>query len=419
MYALIDCNCFYASCERLFRPDLRTKPIVVLSNNDGCIIALTPEAKALGIKMGVPYFKVKAFCKQNKVEAFSSNYTLYGDLSERVMSTIQDCWSDTEIYSIDEAFLDLSTLPPTYIDTFCQELQIKVLKNTGIPTSIGIGPTKTLAKIANHIAKRKLKIPVFNVNHQLHWLSKVDVSDVWGVGRQWAKKLNTLGVNTAADLARLDSRMIKKSFNVVLQRTAMELNSIPCLGLQVDEPKKSIISSCSFGGLQTDFQSLAQGISHHCATAWAKMRKQGLITQHVSVFLRSNRFRTDLKQYSPSIGFQLINPTDDVRNLTCCALFGLNKMFKSGVFYHKSGVMFANLVNKKYRQIDLFNPLSEDNIAHAEVVMSTLDLINKKYGERTIRLAAEGFNQDWSMKRQLKTPNYTTQWSDLPIVYVR
>lgn len=419
MYALIDCNSFYASCERLFRPDLRTKPVVVLSNNDGCVIALTPEAKDLGIKMGVPYFEVKAFFKEHKVEAFSSNYTLYGDLSERVMSTIQDCWPDTEIYSIDEAFLNLSTLPQIYVDDFCRELQIKVLKNTGIPTSIGIGPTKTLAKIANHVAKRKLKIPVFNVCDQLHWLSKIEVGDVWGVGRQWEKKLNILGVNTAADLAKLDSKMIRRSFNVVLQRTALELNSIPCLGLQVDEPKQSIISSCSFGGLQTDFHFLAQGISHHCSTAWAKMRKQGLITQHLSVFLRSNPFRTDLKQHSPSVGFRLINPTDDIRNLTNSALFGLRKIFKPGIRYHKSGVMFADLINKQYRQIDMFNPLSEDEMTHAETVMSTLDLINKKYGDRTIRLAAEGFNKNWSMRRQLKTPNYTTQWSDLPMVYVR
>lgn len=419
MYALIDCNSFYASCERLFRPDLRTKPVVVLSNNDGCVIALTPEAKELGIKMGVPYFEVKAFCKEHKVEAFSSNYTLYGDLSERVMSTIQDEWPDTEIYSIDEAFLNLSTLHQIYIDAFSWDLQKKVLKNTGIPTSIGIGLTKTLAKIANHVAKKKLKIPVFNVTNEMHWLTKIDVGDVWGVGRQWAKKLNSLGVHTAADLAALDFRCIKKTFNVVLQRTAMELNGIPCLGLEIEEPKKSIISSCSFGGLQTDFETLSQGISHHCSTAWTKMRRQGLITQHLSVFLRSNPFRTDLKQYYPSIGFRLVNPTDDIRHLTRCAKFALRKIYKPGIHYHKSGVMFAGLIGKQFRQIDMFNQPSNEEMAHTEVVMNTLDFINNKYGARTLRLAAEGFNKKWSMKRQLITPNYTTQWSDLPTVYVR
>ncbi|MBA2649527.1 MAG: Y-family DNA polymerase [Legionella sp.] len=419
MYALIDCNSFYASCERVFRPDLRTTPVVVLSNNDGCVIALTPEAKALGIKMGVPYFEVKALCKQLGIQAFSSNYTLYGDLSERVMSTIEDTWPHTEIYSIDEAFLDLRSLPSQDLTNFTWGLQRKVLKNTGIPTSIGVGPTKTLAKIANHVAKKKLKIPVFNVTHELHWLGLIDVGDVWGVGRQWTKKLNALGIFTAADLANMDFALIKKRFNVVLQRTAMELKGIPCLGLEIDEPKKSIVSSCSFGVMQTDFDMLSRGISHHCSTAWSKMRKQELITQHLSVFLRSNRFRDDLKQYNPSIGFKIVNPTDDIRKLTRLAKFALKKIYRPGIHYSKSGVMFADLINKQYRQMDLFNQPSDEDLAHTAVVMDTLDLINKKYGARTVRLAAEGFNKSWSMKRQLKTPNYTTQWSDLPTVFVR
>jgi len=419
MYALIDCNSFYASCERVFRPDLRHTPIIVLSNNDGCVIARTTEAKALGIKMGVPYFEVKALCKKCHVQVFSSNYTLYGDLSARVMSIIQDVWPETEVYSIDEAFLHLRTLPLGAVDVFCDELQRKVLKDTGIPTSIGIGPTKTLAKIASHVAKTKLNTAVFNVISQLHWLSLISVGDVWGVGRQWTKKLNALGVYTAQDLASLDISLVKRRFGVGLQRTVMELNGRACLTLDLGEVKKTIMSSCSFGSLQTDEQYLSEGVSHHCATAWAKLRKQNLVAQHLSVFVRSNPFRQDLEQYSSSFALRLTNPTDDLRYLTRCAKFCLRKIVKPGIHYQKCGVMLGDLMSKERRQMDLFHQPSYDEIAHTTAVMNTLDLINNKYGARTIRLAAEGFSKSWSMKNQLKTPSYTTQWSDLPTAYVR
>lgn len=419
MFALVDCNNFYASCERLFRPDLRTTPIIVLSNNDGCVVARSNEAKALGIKMGVPYFETKALCKQHKVKVFSSNYTLYGDISQRVMSVIEEDWPETEIYSIDEAFLNLSTLPTSAHEKFCWALQKKILRHTGIPTSIGIGPTKTLAKLANHIAKKKMKTPVFAIEHNSKWLQEIEVNEVWGVGFQWTKKLFALGVRTAKDLAVLDRQLVKKKFNVVLQRTVLELNGISCIGLDIPEPKQSIMSSCSFGGLQNDYQVIREGISHHCATAWSKMRKQNLIAQHLSIFLRSNPFRNDLLQYSSIIGFRLVNPTDDLRMLTRCALYCLRKIYKPEIHYHKSGVLLADLVDKRYRQMDLFNQPSEHLLNTSDKVMNAMDLVNKKYGERTIRLAAEGFKKEWSMKRQLKSPNYTTRWSELPIVIAR
>lgn len=417
MFALIDCNNFYASCERLFRPDLKTTPIVVLSNNDGCVIARSNEAKALGIKMGIPYFQVEGFCKIKGVKAFSSNYTLYADISARVMQLIQEFWPETEIYSIDEAFLDLQTLATEKIDSFACDLQRKVLKHIGMPVSIGIGQTKTLAKVANHVAKKRLKIPVFNVSDSREkWLEQLQVSDVWGVGRQWTKKLQSFGITNALQLSKLNPAIAKNLFNVVLQRTVLELKGFPCLELEVEEPKQSIISSCSFGGLQTDFQYIKEGISHHCATAWGKMRKQGLIAQHLSVFILSNPFRKDLPQYSNNIGFRLINPTDDLRYLTKCAQFCLHKIFKEDIYYHKSGVIFSNLMQKKYQQIDLFNQPADSEILKADEIMKTIELINNKYGSRTMRLAAEGFHKVWSMKRQLKSPNYTTQWSELPIV---
>lgn len=420
MFALIDCNNFYTSCERLFRPDLRTVPIIVLSNNDGCVVARSNEAKALGIKMGVPYFEVKGLCKQHHVQVFSSNYTLYGNLSNRVMSVIEHYWPETEIYSIDEAFLNLTTLPHSQINSFCWELQKTILKNTGIPVLIGIGRTKTLAKVANHVAKKKLKMSVFDVtNQEKLWLSQLEVDDVWGVGRQWSKKLLGLGITNAYELSQMNPRLVKDRFNVMLQRTVLELSGRPCLELEELTAKKSIISSCSFGGLQSDFNFIQEAISHHCATAWAKMRRQGLIAQHLSVFIRSNPFRKDLAQYSNSIGFRLVNPTDDIRSLTKAAKFCLAKIYRQDIHYHKSGVLLADLIDKQYRQMDLFQQPSDEEILETEKVMKLIDAVNKKYGSRTLRLAAEGFRKSWSMKRQLKSPHYTTRWSELPVAFLR
>lgn len=418
MFALIDCNNFYASCERLFQPALVNKPILVLSNNDGCVIARSNEAKALGIKMGVPYFEVKALCKQHKVHVFSSNYTFYGDMSRRVMSVIDENWPEVEIYSIDEAFLDLKTLPLSEQDEFCRRLQQKILRYTGIPVSIGIGPTKTLAKMANHIAKKELKVPVFNINDQYFWLSKIAVGDVWGVGRQWSKKLIQQGIDTAQDLAAVDLRGIKDRFNVMLQRTIRELQGTPCVGLQEFESRQSIVSSKSFGCMQTEYAAVAQAISSHCARACEKLRHQGLVARHLSVFVQTNRFRLDLPQYQQSIGFKLVNSTDDLRYLTRCAKFCLRKIFRSGFYYQKVGVYLGDLISKNYVQMDLFNQPSEEQLIQAEKFMAVLDAINSKYGRHTLRLAAEGHVKPWAMRTQLRSPSYTTQWSELPVVIV-
>ncbi len=420
MLALVDCNNFYASCERLFRPDLADQSILILSNNDGCIIARSNEAKALGLKMGEPFFKVRALCKQHQVNVFSSNYTLYGDLSDRVMRVIQDSWPQAEIYSIDEAFLDLSTMSPDLIDKFCMKLQQNILQYTGIPTSIGIGPTKTLAKLANHTAKNKLSIPVFNITNQRDWLDKIAVGDVWGVGHQGVKKFNSMGIHTAKDLTHLDYRLARKKFGVSLLRTIMELNGQPCLSvLDTDDVKKSIISSCSFGALQTDYQALTEAISFHCATAWGKLRKHELRTQHLSIFIRSNPFRQDLEGYTNSVGFRLIHRSDDIRYLTRAALLCLKQIYKPGIYYHKCGVIFTDLVHRNQQQLNLFDSISPAEQLKSCQVMALMDSINEKYGQRTIRLAAEGVQQSWLMKRKIKTPNYTTRWSDLPIVYAR
>lgn len=416
MYALIDCNNFYASCERLFRPDLQTKPIVVLSNNDGCVIARSNEAKALKIKMGEPYFKIKALCRKHSVHVFSSNYALYGDLSHRVMTLIDSRWPAMEIYSIDEAFLDLSTLAIDKQDDFCTALQAYILKATGIPTSIGIGQTKTLAKIANHICKKELNIPVFNISNQRDWLQKIEVGDVWGVGRQWTKKLQALGVFTAADLVAVNITDIKNQFNVVLMRTVMELQGIPCCGLQDTSPSKSIVSSRSFGEMQTEFTPLSQAISSHVARAYEKLRQQHLLVKRLTVFVQGNPFRLDLAQYNNKIQFKLIHPTDDLRLITRIARRCLTKIYKSGFHYKKVGVYFEDLVNHDYRQLDLFDQPTDLALHKKDDLMKVFDNINQKFGRHTIKLAAEGFSKPWGMRANMQSPRYTTQWSDLPVI---
>lgn len=418
MFALIDCNNFYASCERLFRPDLRTVPIIVLSNNDGCVIARSNEAKTLGIAMGIPYFKIKGFCKENHVAVFSSNYTLYGDLSYRVMCTIENSWEDVEIYSIDEAFLDLAAMPEANRTIFCQNLQRRILKDTGIPTSIGLGRTKTLAKIANHLAKKVLKTPVVSMDNTTTHLENIAIGDVWGVGRQWAKKLACHGLHTADALAKANPRFIKEAFNVVLMRTALELRGIPCGNLGESTKKQSIVSSKSFGSLQTDYQYLAEAISCHCRRAYEKMRQQELITTHIAVFVQSNRFRQDLPQYNNTLTFKLIHATDDLSYLTRVAKFCLNKIYKKGIHYQKVGVLMSPLIDKNHQQLDFFNQPSDERIAKKQQILSVFDAINQKFGRHSLSLAAEGCKKPWSMKQDMKSPNYTTQWSELARVMV-
>ncbi|WP_419419223.1 Y-family DNA polymerase [Legionella sp. D16C41] len=416
MFALIDCNNFYASCERLFRPDLRNKPVIILSNNDGCVIARSNEAKALGIKMGEPYFKVKDLCRVNQVTLFSSNFTLYGDLSARVMRIIEEAWDRVEIYSIDEAFLDLTAMPKNKLNDFCATLQKQILKYTGIPTSIGIGQTKTLAKLANAVAK-KLMIPVFNITDEAaYWLTQVPITDVWGIGKQWQRKLKSLGILTASNLANYGLPNLKPLFNVVLQRTAMELNGISCLPLEAIAPNKSIIASRSFGQPQTNVMQIANAISHHCATAWMKLRKQELTTQYLTIFLKTNRFDESLKVYSKSVGFQLLSPTDDLRTLTAAAKHALKKIYKPNIPYTKVGLQLTDLSPKNSLQLNFFHPLKEENITKTEKLMAIIENINEKYGDRTIRLAAEGFQKNWTMKSGMKSPCYTTCWSELATV---
>lgn len=419
MFVLIDCNNFFASCERLFRPDLHNQPIIVLSNNDGCVIARSNEAKALGIGMGVPYFKVQALCRQRRVHVFSSNYALYSDLSQRVMAVIQETWKETEIYSVDEAFLNMQTLPQDLIEVFCWDLQKKILRATGIPTSVGIGSTKTLAKAANCIAKKKLKIPVFFIKNPAVWLKELAVGDIWGVGWRGEKNLQRLGIHSAFDLFQLDVSKVKKQFNVCLIRTILELQGQVCQDLKVFEKNQSILSSRSFGSMQTEYQALRQAVSMHCHTAWEKLRHQKLKAKHLNVFAYTSPYNSEIKHHSHSADIEFLQATDDVRIITRYAHICLKKLYQSNVPYKKCGIYLSDLSDKDQEQYDLFDNTAATTLQHAEKIMQTIEAINHKYQSKAIHLAVEGMTKPWKMKSALKTQAYTTRWTELATAYAR
>ena len=414
MFAIIDCNNFYASCERLFRPDLYQQPIIVLSNNDGCVIARSNEAKALNIKMGQAYFQIKKFCQQHHVHVFSSNYVLYGDLSARVMRVIEETWPYVEIYSIDEAFLNLSTLPSHQHQDFCEHLRTKIWRHVGIPTSIGIGPTKTLAKAANHVAKKTRHQPVFAIHQHLEWLESIAIDDIWGIGKKWAQQLKNLGIYTAGDLKRQSPSYIRKHFSLPLMQTTLELQGFACHELQTSEPKQSIVASRSFGRCQTEFTSIAEALSHHCARATQKLRQQKSKVCIMSVFIRTNPFQQHQPQYAKHCSLRLPEPTDDLRCITLYAKQGLQQIFKSGFAYHKVGVCFEQI--SSFQQHSLFSSQIPNN---SQPFMQVLEDIQAKFGRHSIYLAAEGSQATWTMKSDQRSPAYTTSWPNLPIVKIK
>lgn len=411
MFAIVDCNNFYASCERLFRPDLSHQPIIVLSNNDGCVIARSNEAKALNIKMGQPYFQIKSFCAHRHVQVFSSNYRLYGDISARVMQTIEQTWPWMEIYSIDEAFLNLSTLPHQQHLDFCHALRHKILRHIGIPTSIGIAPTKTLAKAANFIAKKNQTLGVFMLELDKPWLELIPIEEVWGVGRRLAPQLKALGIHSAADLKNQAPHQIRQRFGLPLMQTTLELQGMSCLPLHTSPTaKQSIVASKSFGQSQTDYQTLAQAVSHHCARATEKLRQQGGKVAVMSVFIRTNPFSKQA-QYAPRCQIQLDQTSDDLREITHYALCGLKTIFKPKYAYHKAGVCFDAI---HYHQQLCLDP--KPVRPKSEAFMKVFETIRGRYGRESIYLAAEGGQQRWQMKSEQRSPAYTTCWQDLPLV---
>ncbi len=415
--ALVDCNSFYVSCERLFNPRIRKKPVVVLSNNDGCIISRSNEAKALGIKMGEPYFKAKDIIVKNKVEVFSSNYSLYGDLSRRVMRTLKRFNSEIEVYSIDEAFIDLSNFPDQDVEKIGKEIRETVLQWTGIPTSIGIAKTKTLSKIANHIAKKKISgvtslIGIENIDPVLE---KININDVWGVGRQLTKFYQKNGIYNAKQLKNKSNTWIKKSSNVLGSRTAMELRGIPCINLETTQTKrKSCVVSRSFGKRIEKFQELKEAVANYCLNASEKIRSESLVAKAITVFVRTSPFQRNFGYYSnaKTIDFPIV--TNNSIETVKTAVSILEKIFKNGYQYQKAGVMLTGLRNDDGRK-NLFSSEKDEKI---NSLMRSIDNTNYRYGRSTLSLASAGVQKRWNMKREYSSKIDTADFYSLPTIKV-
>lgn len=420
MYALIDCNTFYCSCERVFRPDLEGVPVVVLSNNDGCCIALSREAKALGLRMGTPYFQARELIEREGVAVFSSNYELYGDLSRRVMSVLGTFSPVQEVYSIDECFLDLAGFGD--LDAYSRKIRATVKQWTGIPVSVGVGPTKTLAKAANKLAKNNAGAQgVWVLDHPQEWpaaLARLDVGDVWGVGHRWAKRLQGYGIRTADDLRRADPVWIARTFNVVLARTARELDGQRCIDLERQpQPRQQIVVSRSFGRKVQGIAELREAVIMHVTRASEKLRREGLATQTLQVFAHTNAFTPDEPQYHGSATVTLPHPTQDTRLLARYAEAGLKRLYRRGFKYQKAGVMLLELRPPGVAQGDLFveaSPSEDDSRSLG--LMEALDRVNRRMGRGTVFLAGQGVKQKrrvWHLRREMRSPRYTTSWKEL------
>jgi DNA polymerase V len=415
--ALVDCNSFYVSCERLFNPRIRKKPVVVLSNNDGCIISRSNEAKALGIKMGEPYFKARDIILKNKVEVFSSNYSLYGDLSRRVMRTLKRFNSDIEVYSIDEAFMDLSNYTDTEVESVGREIRQTVLKWTGIPTSIGIAKTKTLSKVANHIAKKKQSgvTSLIGIENLDPILEKVEINDVWGVGRQLTKFYQKNGIYNAKQLKNKSNTWIKKSSNVLSSRTAMELRGVPCIDIETTQTKrKSCVVSRSFGKRIETFQELKEAVANYCLNASEKIRSEALVAKAITVFVRTSPFQRNFGYYSNSKTVDFPIATNNSIETVKTAVASLESIFKNGYRYQKAGVMLTGLSNADGKK-NLFSSEKDEKI---NSLMRSMDNTNYRYGRATLSLASAGVHKKWNMRRQYSSKIDTADFYSLPKIRI-
>ncbi len=417
MFALIDVNNFYASCETLFRPDLRGKPVVVVSNNDGCVISRSREAKALGIKMTTPYFMMKKAFPNAQITVFSSNYTLYADMSHRVMATLLDVAPTLEIYSIDEAFMDLAGISnETPLALLGQQIQQKVFKDVGLLVGVGIAQTKTLAKLANHAAKIWPKtggvVDLSNVDRQRKLLSLVAVNDVWGVGRRISKKLNSMGIETALHLAESSTWLIRKHFNVVLERTVRELRGEPCLGLDEFAPtKQQIVCSRSFGYRITHYDDMHEAICAYAERAAEKLRQERQYCCQVSVFVRTSPHADGEVFYGNQAYGRVSIPTNDTRDIIRMAIQALDRIWSTGHRYMKAGVMLSDFYSQGTAQLNLFD--TDPPLANSTTLMNVIDKLNTS-GKGAVWFAGQGIQQPWAMKREMLSPAYTTRFTDLP-----
>ncbi len=420
MFALIDGNNFYVSCERVFDPALEGRPVVVLSNNDGCVVSRSSEVKALGVKMGEPWFKLKALARKHGIVARSSNYTLYADMSNRMMAVLGGYSPQQEIYSIDECFLDLSGFAHFDRVAHAQAMRRQVRQWVGIPVCVGIAPTKTLAKLANHCAKKALAgadgvcdFGRLDKSEYEALLASLPVEEIWGVGRKLTARLNELGIRTVKALRDADARTLRENFSVVMERTILELRGVSCLELEEVAPaKKQIISSRSFGTYVTTLAGLEEAVATYIARAAEKLRAQDSVAGAVEVYIRTNPFSEKQPQYQRAINVPLTEATSDTMRLTRAALWGLKRIFKPGYAYQKAGVMLMEIAPAGQVQGVLFGP----STSARSRLMEVIDEANALWGSGTLKLAAEGVTKPWQMKRGMKSPSYTSQWDELPRV---
>ncbi len=420
MFALVDCNNFYASCERVFNPSLVGKPVVVLSNNDGCVIARSNEAKAIGIKMAQPAFEITSLLEKNKVAVFSSNYALYGDLSHRVMNTLSTFTPEMEIYSIDEAFLNLRGFSHINLYEYAKKIKIVTTKNTGIPVSVGIANTKTLAKVANHFAKKRPENNgVFIIEtgeKRKNSLKEFDVGDIWGIGYQYDRFLRKFGIKTAWDFANANPAWVKKNLSVVGLRTQKELMGIPCYDLEIRAPaKKAICTSRSFGEMQTEQKTIEEAVSTFASRCSSKLRAQKTFANIIMVFINTNPFRNDLAQYSASKTIHLPVPTNSSIELIHYAILAFRSIYKYGYRYKKAGVIVSGITADSSMQTSLFDDINREK---HQGVMIALDKLNARFGRDVVRIAAQGTGRKWKLRQEQLSPCYTTRWNEMMTIKV-
>lgn len=417
--ALVDCNNFYVSCERLFQPRLEGKPVVVLSNNDGCVVSRSQEVKDLGIKMALPWYQMKDVAKRHGIIAYSSNYALYADLSNRVMSLLSQFSPQQEVYSIDECFLELTGMESLgKLSDYAQRIRQSIKQCVGIPVCVGIASSKTLAKLANHVAKKQARYnSVCNFNEMTEverdaLFANIEVGEVWGVGRRSSVRLHEMGIHSVLDMQRVSPKRIRDEFSVVLERTVAELNGEACLELEDIVPdKQQIICSRSFGSLVSNLPEMEQAVVSYATRAAEKLRSQHSLASGIQVYIRTNPHKEKDPQYQQSILMPLAEPSDDTRHLCHAALQGLRQIYRSGYAYQKAGVMLTDIIPASARPRTLFDDVATQMRSRA--LMSAMDAINRRMGSGTLKLLAAGVSQNWAMRSGNRSPRYTTEWGEI------
>lgn len=421
MIALVDCNNFYVSCERVFNPRLEGKAVGVMSNNDGCVVARSQEIKNLGVAMGMPAHQIDPHIRRQCI-LLSSNYALYGDMSSRVTDVLSQHTPHVDVYSIDESFLSFEGFEPDSLEERCQVMRQQVRRDTGIPVSVGLSTSKTLAKIANHRAKKE---SVFNGVAMMDpnstdtraFMEQLPVNEIWGVAGRSAARLDTLGIQNAWQLRTANPKHLRRHFSVVMERLIYELRGENCISLDdVSQPKKQIMVSRSFGRLTTNKTDLREALRVHASRAGEKLRRQNGLAQALMVFVHTNRFRQDLPSYSKRLVIPLPHPTDDSRELIKAAMAGLERIFKKDIWYQKCGIMLMDLCDHDNEQLGLLaEPISDEKRARNEKLMATLDKLNREHGKNTVRIGMPRKQNAWELRCEHRTPRYTTRWEELAV----